>query len=186
MTVDFEIHWNLAQEMRYRIDQEGLLARAVPLEIGGRQVLRMDDHDNVAHLLLHHFTHYFDRRTKWAVDLEILTRDARFDWSVVVDRVREWGATAAVGMSLLHLQKLFPEWIPHSVVEALPVSGWRRLLCRPLVATHPLELFRNTRRRWVQLYLAAVLLERPSMLPRWLTHRATRTARSGSNPLDGP
>jgi len=186
VTVDFEIHWNLAQEMRYHIDQQGLVARAVPLEIGGHRVLRMDDHDIVAHILLHHFTHYFYRRTKWALDLEAVARDARFDWSVVVDRVRDWGATAAVGMSLRHLRKLFPEWIPRSVVEALPVAGWRSLLSWPLRSTHPLDLFRDTRRRWVQLYLAALLLERPSMLPRWLTHRVTRSARSGTNPLDGP
>ena len=186
VTVDFEIHWSLAQEMRYRIDQQALVARAVPLEIGGHRVLRMDDHDNVAHILLHHFTHYFDRRTKWALDLEAIARDPRFDWTVVVDRVRGWRATAAVGMSLRHLQKLFPEWIPRSVTDALPVAGWRSFLSWPLRSAHPLELFRATRRRWVQLYLAGLLLEKPSMLPRWLAHRSSRTAHTGTNPLDGP
>jgi len=48
--VEFEIHWNLAQEMRYTIDQAAIHDRAVPIDIGGRQVRRMEDHDLVAHL----------------------------------------------------------------------------------------------------------------------------------------
>jgi hypothetical protein len=184
VTVDFEIHWNLAQEMRYRIDEQGLHARAVPLEIGGRSVLRMDDHDLVAHLLLHHFTHYFDRRLKWAIDLEMISRDPRFDWAVVVERTRSWGATAVVGASLLHLHKMFPEWIPDRALAGLRVTAWRRALLGPLRSTHPLDLLRDTRRRWVQLYVAAVLLENPFLMPRWLAHRATRDRREGVNPLD--
>jgi hypothetical protein len=184
VTVDFEIHWNLAQEMRYRIDEHGLHTRAVPLEIGGLRVLRLDDHDLVAHLLLHHFTHYFDRRLKWAIDLAAVSRHPRFDWAVVVDRIRSWGATAAAGASLLHLHKMVPEWIPDQALAGLPVAAWRRALLRPLRSTHPLDLLRDTRRRWVQLYVAAVLLENPLLMPRWLTHRATRDLRGSDNPLD--
>lgn len=184
VTVDFEIHWNLAQEMRYRIDERELHARAVPIEIGGRRVLRLDDHDLVAHLLLHHFTHYFDRRLKWAIDLEAICRQPRFDWIVVVERIRSWGATAAAGASLLHLHKMVPEWIPDRALSGLRVAAWRRALLRPLRSAHPLDLLRDTRRRWVQLYVAAVLLENPFLMPRWLAHRATRDRREGDHPLD--
>ena len=59
--------------MRFAIDERQLHERARPLSIGGHQVLRMDDHDLVAHLLLHQFSHYFDRRLKWAVDIEAIT-----------------------------------------------------------------------------------------------------------------
>ena len=57
---------------------------------------------------------------------------------------------------------------------------------RPLESDHPLDLFRGTRNRRVQLYLAAVLLERPSLLPRWLVHRTRRDQRPSENPLDRP
>ena len=184
VVVGFEIHWNLVQENRYSVDVEGMLARARPLDVGGIEILRLDDHDAVAHLLLHHFTHYFDRRLKWMIDLDLLTRQPGFSWAKVVERVREWGATAAVGMSVMHLRKIFPERIPAEVAEQLPVAGWRRALTLPLRSGHPLDLFRNTRRRWVQLYLATVLLERPSMVPGWMLHRATRDRQTGSNPLD--
>jgi len=183
--VEFEIHWNLAQELRYRIDERALRERARPLEIDGLSVLRLEDHDLVAHLLLHHFTHYFDRRLKWAIDIGAVAQRPGFEWEVVLDRVRGWGATAAVSMALVHLHKMVPAWIPERVVRSLPVGGWRRALVRPLRSAHPLELFRRTRRRWVQLYLAAVLLEQPLLLPRWLARRLSRDRRRGSNPIEG-
>jgi len=184
VTVDFEIHWSLAQEMRYSIDEAGLHRRAVPLVIGGHRILRLHDHDIVAHLLLHHFTHYFDRRLKWAVDLGIVAGTPGFDWSAVVERVRGWRAVAACGVSVEHLYKLVPEWIPETVRSGLRVAAWRRALLAPFRSSHPLEMFRNTRRRWLQLYIATVLLEDPRLAPRWVLHRATRDRRPGSNPLD--
>ncbi len=184
VAVDFEIHWNLAQDKRYRIDERELWQQAVPLEVGGHRILRLHDHDMVAHLVLHHFTHYFDRRLKWAVDLHAVAGSRDFDWSVVVQRIRSWGATAACGMALVHLQKMFPEWIPASATSGLRVAGWRRLLLRPLRSAHPLDLFRHTRRRWAQLYIAAVLLEQPTRMAGWLAHRALRDRRPGANPLD--
>jgi hypothetical protein len=182
--VEFEIHWGLAQEMRYRIDERGLHERAVPLEIGGHRVLRMDDHDLVAHLLLHHFTHYFDRRLKWAIDMRRIARLPGFSWNGVARRLRDWGATAASGMSLVHLHRTVPEWISDEALAALRPAAWRRALLWPLRSTHPLDLYRGTRRRWVQLYIATVLLEDPSLMPRWLAHRATRDRRDSANPLD--
>lgn len=184
ITVDFEIHWSLAQEMRYAINEEGLHDRAVPLDVGGRRILRMSDHDIVAHLLLHHFTHYFDRRLKWAVDLGIVAGSPGFDWNVVVERLRGWGATAATGVALLHLRKLVPEWIPDAALSGLSVSAWRRALLLPFRSGHPLDMFRNTRRRWLQLYIATALIEDPSLMPRWLLHCVTRDKQQSSNPLD--
>jgi hypothetical protein len=184
VTVDFELHWNLAQEDRFGVDLEGIFERALPLEVAGRPVLRMDDHDLVAHLLLHHFTHYFDHRLKWLVDLQRICVLPGFAWSGAIERVRSWGATAASAASLLHLHRLSPELIPDEALRGLPLRAWRRALALPLRSTHPLELYRGTRGRAVQLYLAAVLLERPSRLPKWWLHRRRRDSRRGDNPLD--
>jgi hypothetical protein len=184
ITVDFELHWSLAQEERYRIDTEGLFERARPLEIAGRHVLRLDDHDAVAHLLIHHFSHYFDRRLKWLVDLQLIAESSRFDWETVAGRVRGWGGSAAAGVSLAHLRKLSPQLIPDAATHALPFAAWRRLLALPLRSTHPLELFRGTRNRRIQLFLAALMLENPARLPAWLRHRAERDNRPSDHPLD--
>lgn len=180
ISVDFEIHWNLVQERRYRVRVDELLERAVPLELAGRRALRLDDHDAVAHLLLHHVSHYFDRRLKWAVDLRHHVRAPGFRWDVVGERLRGWGGSQASGMALLHLRKLVPDSIPDEALRAVPVSGWRRAVAAPLRSRHPLELFRLTRRRATQLFVAAVLLERPWELPGYLLHRATREGIPGA------
>jgi hypothetical protein len=185
VSVDFEIHWNLAQETRFSIDAAGLFRRATELDVAGRRILRLEDHDFVAHLLLHHFTHYFDWQLKWALDLRAVSSAASFDWGRVAERVRSWKAATVCGYAALHLEKLVPRWIPDQLLRDLPVSGWRRALTAPLQSSHPLELFRNTRSRRVQLYLAAVMLENPLLLPRWMVHRALRDRRAGANPLEG-
>jgi len=184
--VEFEIHWNLAQGVRFAVDGAELQRRSLPLEIAGRRLRRLDDHDAVAHLLLHHFTHYFDRRLKWLVDLQQLTAQPGFSWERVIERLRQWRAAAATGASVRHLKKMSPELIPDRVLRELPLAAWRRALLLPLRSSHPLELLRHTGNRRVQLYLAAVLLEQPSDLPAWLAHRRSRASRTGENPLDGP
>jgi hypothetical protein len=182
--VEFELHWNLAQSERYTIDVPALFERALPLEVAGRRVLRLDDNDVVAHLLVHHFSHYFDRRLKWLVDLQRLEERGEIDWTIVAKRVESWDGSAAAGISLAHLRKLSPELIPSVALEALPVALWRRALVWPLQSDHPLELFRGTRSRRTQLYLAAVMLENPSRLPGWLRHRARRDRQRSDHPLD--
>jgi hypothetical protein len=184
IAVELELHWNLAQERRYRIDVAGLFERSVELTLEGRTVRRLEDHDLVAHLLVHHFSHYFDRRLKWLLDLSAVARQAHFRWALVAQRIRAWGAAVAAGISLMHLHRLWPELVPAQALELLPVAGWRRALTWPLRSRHPLELFRGTRKRSLQLYLAAVMLEQPAELPGWLRHRALRDRRAGSNPLD--
>ena len=175
--VSFEIHWGLAQERRYRLDIDQVFGRAVPLQVAGRTILRLEDHDATAHLLLHHLQHYFDRRLKWALDLGHIVRQPGFRWESVASRLDSWGGRAPAGMALLHLQKLFPDLISPQATRVLPTARWRRLATYPLLSSHPLDLFRWTRRRWVQLYLAATLLERPSALPGYLMHRAVRDRR---------
>lgn len=182
--VEFELHWNLVQEERYTLAASDLFARAVPFDLAGRGVLRLDDHDHAAFLFLHHLSHYFDRKLKWALDLASLSAGPGFRWPVVVERLADWGGTAAGGLGAAHLSKLFPALIPASVLGRLRPSWWRRLASLPLRSSHPLDLFRATHRRWVQLFLAAVALERPSRLPAYLVHRAVRVGREGSGPME--
>jgi hypothetical protein len=184
INVEFELHWNIAQEERYSIDGAGLIERALPLTIAARTVRRLEDHDLVAHILVHHLSHYFDRRLKWLVDLQHIVEQPGFSWERVVERIRQWGAVAASAISLVHMKKLMPDLIPERVIEMLPVSAWRNALTWPLRSTHPLELFRYTSRRRTQLFLAAVMLEKPAMLPAWMWHRRVRDSRPGTNPLD--
>ncbi len=69
--------------------------------------------------------------------------------------------------------------------EQLPAARWRLLVTRPLRATHPLDFYRHTRRRPVQLAIAAAALERPLDLSAYLKHRAVRDRDPGADRADG-
>jgi len=170
--VMFDLHTHIAQRPRYRAEIDTILARAVPLSVAGREALRLENHDQAAHLLLHHIQHYFDRRLKWALDFARITREADFRWERLGERLREWGGTAAGSMSLRHIRQLIPEAVPPEGLRAVPAASWRRLLAWPLRSSHPLDLFRGTRRRPAQLYLGAILVENPMELPVALVRRA--------------
>jgi len=174
VTVGLELHWSLGQEGRYAVDARALRARAVPARICERDLLRLEDHDAAAHLLIHHVQHYFDRRLKWALDLRRLVAEPGFRWSTVAERLTAWGGRGAAGLALAHLVRLFPDLGSEEARAALPAAPWRRLALLPLRSGHPLDLYRGTRRRWVQLWLAAAALERPRDLPTYLRHRARR------------
>ncbi len=174
-----EIHWSIGQQRRYRVDSGSLLARAQPLEVAGRRILRLHAHDAAAPLLVPHLQHYFDRRLKWTVDLRSLARQPAFEWRVVAERLREWDATVAGGFALLHVRKLLPEAAPDAALRALPVGSLRRGLALPLRSRHPLDFFRATRSRAVQDLLAALCFERPLGLAGYLWHRAVREGRPG-------
>ena len=176
--VAFELHWDLGQEKRYRVPREEVLARAVPLRVAGREALRLENHDAAAHLLLHHLQHYFDRRLKWALDLGRIAAEPGFRWDVVASRLARWGGLAAAGLSRLHLDRLFPGLLPGEAARALPAAAWRRLAILPLRSSHPLDLVRGSRRRIVQLWLAAAAFERPGALPAYLLHRGSRDRRA--------
>jgi len=178
--VAFEIHWNLGQAKRYRVDPAGLLSRAVPLDVGGRSILRLDEHDAVAHLLLHHVQHYFDRRLKWVLEIGLLASAPGFSWRVVADRLTAWDGRAAGGLALAHVRRLFPELLSGEAYERLPAARWRLAATLPLRATHPLDFYRGTRLRGVQLAIAASVLERPWDLPRYAWHRVVRDRREDS------
>ena len=169
VTVALEIHWSLGQERRYAVPVAALLDRAVAQEIAGRGIRRLDDVDAATHLLLHHVQHYFDRRLKWALDLRSLSKLPGFSWDAVEGRAREWRGHAAASMALEHLRRLFPDEFP-----AWPVDLWRRAVTSPLRTRHPLDFYRGTRRRGVQLWIAAAALEHPSGLIGYARHRAVR------------
>jgi hypothetical protein len=183
VTVGLELHWSLGQEGRYRVDPGALHARSLPSTACGRPVRRLEDHDAAAHLLVHHVQHYFDRRLKWALDLRRIVAGTTFRWSTVAERLEDWGARGAAGLALAHLQRLFPDLGGEAARRALPAAGWRRAALLPLRSGHPLDLYRGTRHRFVQLWLAAAALERPGDLPAYLRRRAIRDRHQGGPTL---
>jgi len=165
-----ELHWNLVQPERYRLAPVDLFERAVRIEVCGREVLGLEPHDHAAYLLLHHVSHYFERRLKGVLDLKMIVEREAIDWALVGQRLAGWEALAAGAMSLKHMAKLFPETFP----EPFRPGILRTLLTLPLLSPHPLDLFRGSQLRPVQFYLGALLLEHPLDMPRHLLRKSGR------------
>jgi hypothetical protein len=127
--------------------------------------------------------HYFDRRLKWALDLRSFAAEPGFRWAGVAERLEAWGGRGAGGLALAHLGRLFPDLGAPEARRALPAAAWRRAVLLPLRTSHPIDLYRGTRRRFVQLWLAAAALERPLDLPGYLRHRARRDRHEGGPAL---
>jgi hypothetical protein len=174
VSVAFDLHWNLGLAPRYHVDAAALFLRAVSLDIGGRSILRLDEHDAVAHLLLHHVQHYFDRRLKWVIEVGLLARSPGFSWPRVAERVATWGGSAAAGLALAHIRKLFPRMLPAEAYRAFPAARWRLAATMPLRSTHPLDFYRGSKHRSIQLAIVAAALERPWDLPRYVWRLAMR------------
>ncbi len=163
--VYLEIHWNIIQEGRYRLDPADLFARAGKLEIGGRQVLGLDIHDFAVHTLLHHVSSHFHRKLKNWVDLHLLSLEEGFDWKAVVERAREWGGLPGAAMSMRHAGRLFPDWFPRSVVGLFGPERLRSFVLKPMASVHPLDMYRKTSNRLVEMLLSAAMVSRPWRLP---------------------
>jgi len=133
--VAFELHWNVAQAMRYRTDTAGLLARALHSTSAVARFLRLDEHDAVAHLLLHHVQHYFDRRLKWVIEVGLLARSPGFSWPRVAERLTAWGGRGAADSPSCTCASCFPRWLAVAAYDALPAAAWRLLATLPLRAT---------------------------------------------------
>ena len=163
--VYLEIHWNIIQEGRYRLDPADLFARAGKLEVGGRPVLGLHIHDLAVHTLLHHVSSHFHRKLKNWIDLHLLSMEDGFRWESVVDRAREWGGLPGAAMSMRHAGRLFPNWFPEEVVKLFGPERLRSLALKPLASTHPLDMYRKTSSRLVEMLLSAAMVSKPWRLP---------------------
>jgi hypothetical protein len=117
------------------------------------------------------------------LDLRRIAASPGFSWEQVGGRLREWGGLGAARMAFAHLRRLVPELETEEARRVLPPSPWREAALLPLRSTHPLDRYRGTRRRLVQLWLAAAALERPLDLPGYARHRAVRDRRPGGPSL---
>jgi len=163
--VYLEIHWNIIQEGRYRLDPADLFARAGELAIGGRQVLGLDIHDLAVHTLLHHVSSHFHRKLKNWIDLRLLSLDTGFNWETVAGRAREWGGAPGAAMSMRHAGSLFPDWFPGDTVRLFGPETLRSLALKPLLSSHPLDMYRKTSSRFVEILLSAAMVSSPWRLP---------------------
>lgn len=172
-----DVHWSLSQEIRYRVDEEGLWSRAVPFRHEGRQLLRLGNEDLLLALILHIAYHYFDARLLWLYDIHLLCRKLPVRWETAVSRAAEWGMATIYGLGLAYVEKTFPGSIPSEALSASEEGAARRALLAPLRSPEPDRFFRGDDRRLIQLLQGILVMDRPTDMIRFGADKIARRVR---------
>ncbi len=191
-----EVHQFFVQRARHRIDYDAIWRRRVPLEVGGRQVARLDDVDALAYHALSMAIDQFHVRFIRYVDLWLLLRQGDWIALAAAERARDWQAARALYGALSLGCRLFPELRTGDVGEAMAralTASTRRFVDRWVLP--PLRELRRTREphRLVQLWRKACLMDAARRRVAFALSHAAATWRSrrsggpgeGSLPREG-
>jgi len=176
-----ELHHRLEWPMApFRIDHDGLWARAESTDVAGVSSLVLSPEDLLLHLCLHAAVHHsYSAGLRPLCDIAAATRayQPRLDWEALVARAREWQATHCVYLTLRLAQELLGADVPISALHALaPADMDSRLVvwATERVLTPGQSDLRALGELWVvpagasklALYVKAILPPR-----RWLAQR---------------
>ncbi len=173
----FDIHWNIAQEGRYRVRTAALFDRAVPYEWNGRRFFRMGNEDLLLSLFLHLAYHYFDARLIWLYDMKRVIGIWPIDWDRLGEIARRAGLASVVALNLAYLSRVFPGSIPEAAAPLARIGALRSALLRPLRAGHPLKFVRGTHSRPVHFVLGLLAIDRPIDAARFAADKIGRSVR---------
>lgn len=131
-----EIHWNLGEENRYRLDIAGIWDRAVPASKGPG--LKMSGEDTLLYLALHFFKHYLFKRLIWLCDIHEWTQQKEIDWSLVLDRARSQSITTFLAYTLKIYEDFYGVRLPLRFEEAALIGPLRKRVLDGYLHRYPL------------------------------------------------
>ena len=101
-----ELHWGVFPGEWLRrvatVDETAILQRCKPAKLAGIPALVLDAEDSLIQLGVHHAINH-SASTPWVrapIDITLLARHQPLDWSVVVQRAREWHVATATWLVL--------------------------------------------------------------------------------------
>jgi hypothetical protein len=175
-TLSLELHFRLWDELRYRGDPTGLLARAVELPLGATRAFVPAPADHLFVLLVHAALHGFAGNPLWLTDAALVAERAGPSvWPEVERLARAEGAGLALSAALDQLALVFPGLVPPARARAAPL---RRALLQRLAPW----LWRGEPELglWPSRIVRPLLFERASALARWSAEKlATAAQRLG-------
>lgn len=171
LSVCIEVHVDLAQPGRYRIDLGGLWDRSRLITTTSRSVRTLGPEDTLLYLTIHQAKHWLEPGTNDDRDLCRIIDCWHPDWDVVIARAHAWGARSTVAWSLWQAAgRGVP--IPDPVLDALALGRWRR------VGLGVLTRHRPTRWPWLrrgyQLATVAATTDHPADGARFLGRYAKK------------
>lgn len=173
--VAVDVHWDLIAigtvRREFSWDMEPLFGRAEMVEVGLRSVATLDPGDTLLHLCINGGLDGA-RTLIRLVDIDVVARSGRVDWSAFGERARAAGAGALCAAVLQRCRSLVGTPIPSGVLAELePFGGWLSLNAF-------VDQRRRTGRRLRSGVASGVLIATGRASRRATAHRLTRTLAS--------
>ncbi len=134
--VVLEIHWNLGEENRYRLDIEGIWKRSVP-NTGGNG-LEMSAEDTLLYLAQHFFKHYLFKRLIWLCDIHEWIDRKEIRWDLLMERARSQSLATFLFYTLKIYEAFYATALPLRPESILKIGPLRRTLLDGYVRRFPM------------------------------------------------
>jgi len=160
-----ELHWNVfpGEWLRHaaQIDESPVWERCVPID--GTKARQLASEDAVLNACLHLVVNHQMGGVvlRPLLDLEQLYRELPIDWSIVLQRARDWRVTTATWLLLDLWAKLFDRKDDIPLSELCPSSFRQRILQR-LIPVQLLMEGKTLRRGWERRIFLLFLVDRPA------------------------
>ena len=182
--IHLEVHAWFCYPREFNIDYEGVWARAETHVTPHRPVPTLCAEDSLLYVSLHEGGHSFHLDLRSSEDIRRIVEKWRPQWTVVVQRAKQWGMRSTLYASLTCAAHHRTD-VPPDVLSQLRPRPLRLAALKWLVDLDGSGRARAARRsRWLQLLTKIVLVERPWNLTSslaaytWLRARDLVLARS--------
>ena len=147
--VPLDLHWTFINEPRtrtsVRLPVRDMLARRVPVKVGGVVVPGLAAPDELAYVAMHALLSG-GHRLVWLVDLDRLVRNRSLDWDEVVRAAHTDGLSLPLAIGLERARRYLGARVPANVVRQLaPSTGWRGVVAAADTVRSPVRSFANGR-----------------------------------------
>lgn len=97
-----------------------------------------EDEDHFIYLSAHLVLHHGMERALWLWDLAQISSSKDFNWDKVLKRTMEWHAEKIMYFTLLKLQQVAPENVPHNILKQLQPQkyAWMEKRCWDMAVFH--------------------------------------------------
>lgn len=127
-----DLHWNVvnnaALRRQFRLPTAEMLARSIPVTIGGTAVRTLDPSDTLLHVA-YHTAHSGGHRLMWLKDVERAVADPALEWPETFRRARAYGVELVLGVVLARIERVLGFGVrpPDAAFDAARRSAWGAL-----------------------------------------------------------
>ncbi|MEW5807025.1 MAG: nucleotidyltransferase family protein [Acidobacteriota bacterium] len=160
----FEVHWDLSQKFRYRVDMDEIWKNAETLSPFPPNVKFLKPEHLLIHLCLHLFHHTFHVQLKWHVDLKEILKKNPVDMDYVFQKSTEWSCFYSVCFALLYLKKLFPDLLHPSIFSRVRIPLFRGFIISRYYSENPLKFLESGGSKLVERMVRTIAIDRPEYI----------------------